>query len=401
MWQSWAQDRQAAPQQPHWRSAAGAFCWWNKTACPATKSAASSSRRKRRAACNGWACVTPFNALGPVGLHYAEITAPGGQRVQAALPGQALGLSRFALDEALASAAQSCGATLWTGTSVLDFEQDREVAQDPEFVQEDAAYTLRLRAGAQTSASESPASVRARLVILAAGRHNRLILPQQKLSAAVKDGAHRRRYVGIKCHYADIELPDRVALYFIDGGYAGINPVEDGRANFCMLVTYEAFQQRGKSPAAMLQAVRERHPALDRQLADARMLPETLKTVAAVDPWQPAAPWRGVLCVGDAAAMITPLCGDGMAMALRGAELCAPLADAFLRGQIPQSELARLYARAWHAEFDPRLRIGRLLQSALGQPKLANLLLGVGRAAPLLVRYLVDATRGPSPVHVA
>ena len=229
-------------------------------------------------------------------------------------------------------------------------------------------------------------------MILAAGRHNRLILPQQKLSAAVKDGAHRRRYVGIKCHYADIELPDRVALYFIDGGYAGINPVEDGRANFCMLVTYEAFQQRGKSPAAMLQAVRERHPALDRQLADARMLPETLKTVAAVDPWQPAAPWRGLLR-GRCRRHDIP---HYVAMAWRwrceGPNYAPPWRTPSCAAD-PTERTGAPYARAWHAEFDPCLRIGRLLQSALGQPKLANLLLGVGRAAPLLVRYLVDATR--------
>lgn len=322
------------------------------------------------------------DALEPVALHDAEINAPGGRCVQTALPGPAMGVSRFAMDAALASAAQASGATLWTGVTALDF------------VEQDEEYHVRLRTRASGPDAQRPASVRARLLILAAGRHNRLTSSSTRTSAAGEHGAPSQQYVGVKCHYENVELPDQVALHFFDGGYGGINPVEGGNANFCLLVTYEAFQERGKSPAAMLDAVREQHPVLDRQLAQARLLPETLKTVAAVDTSRPATPWLDAPCVGDAAAMITPLCGDGMAMALRAAELCAPPADAYLRGRVSRVELADAYSRAWHSEFDRRLRVGRLLQTALTRPVLAGALMGVGRALPPLVSYLVHTTRG-------
>jgi hypothetical protein len=88
-------------------------------------------------------------------------------------------------------------------------------------------------------------------------------------------------------------------------------------------------------------------------------------------------------------------------MALRAAELCAPPADAFLRGQITEPEFAAMYARAWHSEFDRRLRIGRFLQAALNRSLLADALIGLGRITPFLTDYLVSATRGSAMSRLA
>jgi flavin-dependent dehydrogenase len=98
--------------------------------------------------------------------------------------------------------------------------------------------------------------------------------------------------------------------------------------------------------------------------------------------------------VGDAALMLPPLCGDGIAMALRSAELCAPLADAFLQGKMTTGEWAAAYRRAWRAEFGARVRLGRWMQRALLVPALADGLLATGALFPALADYLVQATRG-------
>jgi flavin-dependent dehydrogenase len=98
--------------------------------------------------------------------------------------------------------------------------------------------------------------------------------------------------------------------------------------------------------------------------------------------------------LGDTAAMIAPLCGDGMAMALRSAELCAPLVAGYLRATLSWDELGRRYSRLWHSEFDQRLRLGRWLESMLLSPTTAALLFRAGAAFPALANYLVRATRG-------
>jgi flavin-dependent dehydrogenase len=185
-------------------------------------------------------------------------------------------------------------------------------------------------------------------------------------------------------------MPARVELFLVPGGYAGINPIEGNRANVCLLMTYKAFEQAGKSVPATIAAVAERHPRLARRLAMARPVEGTVCAVAPVDTGRAAQPfWDGVACLGDTASMIAPLCGDGMAMALRSAELCVPSADAFLRGSLSLAGWAENYSQAWRAEFAGRVRLGRLLQSLLTTPLASEALVHLGRQRPALVEYLL------------
>ena len=115
--------------------------------------------------------------------------------------------------------------------------------------------------------------------------------------------------------------------------------------------------------------------------------------VAPVDLDRPASPWDGIACVGDTAAMIPPLCGDGMAMALRSAELCAAPAHDYLAGRLPLSGWQLAYQSAWYAEFKSPLRTGRILQKAANRPALFHVMIGLGRFAPSIVTRLVKATR--------
>ena len=321
-------------------------------------------------------------ALSPVSLHHAVVTSPRGQRVSVQLPVSAWGVSRFALDYALATAAQEQGTTVWTGVTVSNV------------MQTDDGYLLKLHNQANMAAPQRPAAVTARTLILACGRHSKLTMPSSNLQGKTQR-RRRQQHVGVKCHFEGAAASEQIELFFFPGGYGGINPVEDGRANLCLLVTYQAFQAAGKSPTAMLDAVRERQPDLAQQLANARLLPETVRTVAAVDTAQPATPWQGAACIGDAAAMITPLCGDGMAMAMRSAELCAPLADAFLRGQISQAEwaqrlLPRLAQRLWSS---PRRRAPT--PRCTGDASVGRPIDWCRRFAPPLTSHLFAATRGP------
>jgi flavin-dependent dehydrogenase len=202
--------------------------------------------------------------------------------------------------------------------------------------------------------------------------------------------------VGVKGHYAGIAMPPTVELFFFPGGYAGVSPVEGGRVNVCLLASYSAFTQAGKRVETMLAAAATWNKALGQRLAGGCLLPETAITVAPVDVYRPATPWDGVACLGDAAAMIPPLCGDGMAMALRSAALCVPLAHDYLTGSVSLAGWASEYRRRWHVEFDQRLCVGRLLQRLLAIPLVSDQFVRLGRLAPGLAAYFVRATRGNS-----
>jgi flavin-dependent dehydrogenase len=101
-----------------------------------------------------------------------------------------------------------------------------------------------------------------------------------------------------------------------------------------------------------------------------------------------------VLMIGDAAGMITPLCGNGMSMAMHASKLAAKQLDQFLTNKISRDEMERSYARDWNKEFSGRLKIGRFIQSLFGKPATTNIFIRAMKPFPFLVRALIRKTHG-------
>lgn len=321
---------------------------------------------------------TMVAAMAPCSLHGAALFAMRGRPLEMMLPEAAWGLSRHVFDATLTNAAVSRGATLWSGTIAFASTSHLD------------GYKIGVRRGNQER------EVRCRMLLLAGGRNLRSALyPTDHAIPSTAATTNQRRAIGIKRHYHNLAMPNRVELFLFHGGYVGINPVEGQRANLCLLTTYSAFAQAGRSVDALLNAATQQNPVLRERLASANPLPETECAVAPVDTCRPATPWVGAPCIGDTVTMIPPLCGDGMAMALRSAELCVPLVDLHLQGQFSERELAKIYTHQWHSEFDARLRTGRILERMLTQPTMAAWLLRVGQLLPGLAQWAVRATRGP------
>jgi flavin-dependent dehydrogenase len=308
--------------------------------------------------------------LGPTPIVQAKLVSRTGITTQISLPGQAWGVSRFALDAALATAAERSGTELRTGSTATSVTQV------------EGGFEVELRS------KKGPAVITAQAVIAACGRYSLPDLPPRSTPH------QRQTYVGVKCHYENVSMPAQVELFFFPGGYAGVNPIEGGQVNLCLLATQAAFARAGRRVSSMLEMVAHWNPALGCRLSGGKPLPETEVAVAPVDTNRPTTPWEGIACLGDTAVMIPPLCGDGMAMALRSAELCAPLAHDFLRGRLSLAEWEVAYRTIWHAEFDQRVRVGNYLQTILSVPALSDAFIGLGRLAPSLAAALVRATRG-------
>jgi flavin-dependent dehydrogenase len=313
--------------------------------------------------------------LHPQSLTQVTLHAPNRAHLSRPLPGAAWGISRYAMDAALAQAAVAAGVTLRTGTVATQTTRQAD------------AYSVTLRHTGHTQ------TVRTRMVLIAAGRQSRAALTPT--APAPKSRRRGSRAVGIKSHYRGLAVTDQVELFLFAGGYAGINPVESGHANLCLLVEEQAFRAAGGTVAGILHAAGAHNPALAERLADATPLPDTLCTVGAVDTGAPACPWQALPRLGDAVVMLPPLCGDGMAMALRGAELCVDGADAYLHGRTDLEAWATAYTHAWRAEFAPRVRLARGLQRLFMTPSLTGGLLSLGNHLPWAADYFVRATRGP------
>jgi flavin-dependent dehydrogenase len=312
-----------------------------------------------------------IDASGAVPIRRVAITSPAGAVWRASLPGEATGLSRWALDPILVDAAVRAGAEGVQAAAVRS-------------VRGDADGGFRVAYGAGGAAREA----RARLVVGAFGKRSRL---DKRLGR--DSGGRGAGFVAFKMHYEGADLDDWVELHAFDGGYCGMSHVEGGRVNACLIARTEVLRAAGGSFEAMREGVMRSNaalaarfdrlrPVMERPVAIARVAFETKGLVAG-----------GVLMVGDTAAMIAPLCGDGMAMALRSAEILAPLADRYLAGEATHAALAREYERRWRREFAGRLRLGRALQAALFRPSVARAGLAALDRLPALGRYFIAATR--------
>ncbi|MSR84496.1 MAG: FAD-binding protein [Candidatus Latescibacteria bacterium] len=285
------------------------------------------------------------------------VSSLSGQCWQASLPNAGLGSSRRRLDALLLAHCAAAGVEVVQGEKVRRMEGN-------------------LAEGFRTTLKDAP--LRARLVVGAWGRQGR----------AGKKG----ELMALKVH-ARGQWPG-VELHSFPGGYAGLCQVGGNEMNLCLLTRVDAFRRAGGDCRRFSAEVMSQNSLLASRLEE--MSPDWDQALAAANlTFGPSAlALDGMLLVGDAGGGIAPLCGDGMAMALRAGELLAPLGDRFLRGALGGPALSAQYAQRWQGEFRLRLRLGGLLQRVLMHPGGTHAALTLLRRVPWLGQQLFSWTRG-------
>lgn len=272
-------------------------------------------------------------ALGAQTIHSLRIAARD-VLAEVVLPAPALALTRYTLDEALLQRARQTGASLLRGYTVEQLAPLRE--RD-------------LRGGWQariTDVSHASMEIQGREAFLATGKHD------LRGWARAADGA-QNTLVALKMYFVltreqQAELAGHVELILYPGGYAGLQPVEDGRANLCALITRKKLQQVGGGWGRLLEHMMRSSPHLARRLSGAVPLLERPLALSSIpygyhaqELYEGPTPWR----IGDQAAVIPSFCGDGMAIALHTAHRAAEL---YLEGATPavfHEEIRRRFAR--------------------------------------------------------
>src|SRR4030095_4395181 len=98
--------------------------------------------------------------------------------------------------------------------------------------------------------------------------------------------------------------------------------------------------------------------------------------------------------IGDAAGMISPLCGNGMSMALHASKIAAEQILKFLEGTISREIMEKDYTEKWNKLFANRLKTGRMLQRLFDSQWLTTLMIRLGRSFPSVIKALVKQTHG-------
>jgi flavin-dependent dehydrogenase len=198
-------------------------------------------------------------------------------------------------------------------------------------------------------------------------------------------------YLGVKSHYVNINTGRRVELHGFREGYIGMAAIEGGLTNVCLLATERAFEAAGRRPERLFEQSAAQNPVVAERFSAAERT-SGLITISQI-AFGPKAPVeRDILMIGDTAELISPLAGNGMAMALRAAELAVPLVTAFLATG-DAGVLVSSYTRAWRREFRTRLTLGRLIQPLFLRPRLLAVGLFLLRFAPPVGDLLIQGTR--------
>jgi menaquinone-9 beta-reductase len=230
--------------------------------------------------------------------------------------------------------------------------------------------------------------IQARAVLCAAGR-------QWRARDQRRTAPHRRRsrFVGLKAHIQGVPLDRHVELHTIRHGYCGMVEVTGGVTNLCCWIEADALRRAGGTPRRFLDAALRENPQLRQRLQSVEPVGTSWTTTSFTYGRGVAPVASAIWNIGDCAAMVAPLTGDGMGMGLRAAELAATMILGVFRHESSWHQATVEYARRWRGEFLPRLRWGRGLEALLLRPRLAALACGTLHCFPMLMNQLYRRTR--------
>ena len=309
-----------------------------------------------------------FGALGVADISRFQFTSPSGRVLETNLDLGGFGLSRYALDFALYELAKKAGVQFLLGETV----ESVEWTTDRHFI-------------IKTS---NDLSFKAKIAIGSYGKNAKL---DRTLN---RDFIQKKSpYIGVKYHLETDFPTDLIALHNFEDGYCGISAIEDQKHCLCYLTTRENLRKHGDI-AQMERAVLWKNPHLNRIFNESVFLYERPEVINEFSFAPKQAVENHILMVGDAAGLITPLCGNGMAMAIHGGKIVAEHIMGFFDNGFSRADLETNYERAWARQFKTRLWVGRNVQRLFGDVRLSELALSFFKTARPLLNLVVKSTHG-------
>ena len=283
-------------------------------------------------------------------------------------------IPRQLLDARLAQAAVEAGAQLLEKTPVQGIE---------------------LLDGSGAAVRASGLKITARLIILADGS-NASVTRKLGLARGTPELVAARQYLT-----GDTGAPQQLEIHFRDGilpGYTWLFPLGEGHVN----VGTGTFVRRVRRDEVNLQEVM------------ARFVADSAITGGRLAQAEPIGPIKGhllrtqfgstrthaerILVAGDAAGLVSPLSGEGIAPAMESGELAAAHALSALETGDFSTEALASYTRELEAHYGADHRAARILRLALNSPYLLNRVfhrLRQDRELALLIAYIVIGHKSP------
>ncbi len=310
--------------------------------------------------------------VGAKSINRFLLSTINGKTTEATLPLGGFGISRYVLDNfLLQKAKQNNCIILQDSVSAVVFNNDM--------------FNISTKQGHEITAT---------IVIGAYGKRSNLDV---KLNRSFIQ--QQSPFVAVKTHMRGSFPEDLVALHNFKGGYCGVSQVENGNINVCYIANYKSFQ-RYKNIDAFNREVLCQNPHLKNIFENAVPVFEQPLTISQISFSNKTAIENHMLMCGDAAGMIHPLCGNGMAMAIHSAKIASELIIAYFNKKTTRQQLENEYALQWNKTFKKRIKAGRILQSFFGKDNLARAMMYGVTHIPGILPAMIKQTHG-KPLEVA
>ncbi len=311
-----------------------------------------------------------LDALNVARINQLEVTATSGKKLKQPLQSGGFGLSRLTFDHYLYTLAKAEGVNFLLATKVTDVVFHNE--------QFEVKTTLK--------------SYFSKLVIGAYGKRANLDR-QLNRSFFFK----RNPYIGVKYHIKLDFSHQLIQLNNFENGYCGINKVDGDKFCLCYLAHRDDLRKH-ENIKQLEENVLYKNPYLKAIFNAADFLQEKPTVINEISFEKKTPVENHILMCGDTAGMITPLCGNGMSMAIHAAVILSSIIienyktrqfDAVLRAKIEKE-----YTTLWNNQFALRLWTGRQIQKLFGRNKITSGAIGMLNTFPPLATFIINKTHG-------
>ncbi|MEO7531390.1 MAG: NAD(P)/FAD-dependent oxidoreductase, partial [Sediminibacterium sp.] len=240
------------------------------------------------------------------------------------LPLGGFGISRYRLDNALYELALYLGVTIQTDCKVNDM------------VYTDDHFTIQSTNGNCT----------AKIAVGSFGKRSNLDVKWNRNFTTARVNKINN-FIGVKYHIKYAHPDDTIALHNFSNGYCGISRIEEGSSCLCYLTTAENLQRSGNSIPEMEKNILSKNKQLENIFSEAQFIYKQPLAISQISFQQKTQVENHVLMLGDAAGMITPLCGNGMSMAMHSGKIAFEKIQLFLSDKLNRNAMEEQYSAQW------------------------------------------------------
>lgn len=308
----------------------------------------------------------PLSTLEPSQITRLSVTTERGRELSTNLSMGGFGLSRYKLDDQLYQQAKNLGVN-FLFEKIIDIRFKEPLF---EITSENGIYY-------------------SSIAIAAYGKRSNL---DQKLKRSFF--YHRSPYLAVKYHIRT-DLPNNlIRLDNFSGGYSGVCKIEDDKFNLCYLSKTSNLKKH-QGLQDMEQRVLYKNPFLKHLFKNSEFIHDKPNVINEISFERKTLIEDHLLFCGDSAGMITPLCGNGMAIALHSAKILSECIINYAGGNnLIRQAIEGNYKEQWSKAFTLRLKSGRIIQRLFGSPILADLAVTAMKNLPVLNQIMVKKTHG-------